>query len=203
MTPCFFNIQQFVVVQQRNGNDAVFTDVTETGQQGALYDASFGDHDQIFVGIDFTHRDKGCDFFSFLKIEDIDNVGSLGRTGGFGNFITFLDIQFASIGEEEQIIMAMRNKNIFYIIFFLGGHRRNAFTASVLCLINIDGHSLDVSAVGNRDGAFLSFDQVFQQDFIFDLFDVGSSFIAVFTLDFQQIFFNDGKYFPFVSQNAF
>lgn len=58
-------------------------------------------------------------------------------------------------------------------------------------------------SLGDRDHAAYTVDEVFDENFVFDLFNRGAAFVAVTVFDFLQIFLNNGCQLGFVGKDPF
>ncbi len=90
---------------------------------------------------------------------------------------------------------------MFDKVFIFRFHRRLAFAAPALAVVQGDGIALDISGPGNGDHHVFFDDHVFEGDFPAFIHDLGTAGIAEFRLDFSQFVFDQFENQGFTSQN--
>jgi len=104
------------------------------------------------------------------------------------------------IGEEEHVVVGRRNGQALDIILFLQVLGVDAPAATALGAVGVHGHSLDVALIGQREGAGLLLDQIFDVDLVLDLLNLGLPLVAELVPNFDHLAAKDSLEFVLVRQ---
>ena len=91
------------------------------------------------------------------------------------------------IGEEEHVVVGRRNGQALDIVLFLQILGIDAPTATALGAVGVHGHSLDVALIGQREGAGLLLDQIFDVDLVLDFLNLGFPLVAELVPDLDHL----------------
>ena len=97
--------------------------------------------------------------------------------------------------------MSARDEEMFDRVFVVRLGADNSLAATVLSLIRIKRHALDIAALRQRDNHWFFGDQIFLIDPTqFQIVDFGTAFRRVLCFDCQRVFANDSSDIRFVRQ---
>ena len=156
-----------------------------------LDDTLTGDHDQIFILFKLGDADHRGDLFIRGKRQDVGDIDALALAGGLGDLITLDAIDASLVGEEQVVVVGVRQEHFRRDVLITAGHARDASAASALGFVGVMRQTLDVTELGHRDDAILLRDEVFDIDLAGDGADLGTSGVAVFIADLKRLFLDD------------
>ena len=123
-----------IALVDADGVDAGAADVGIGAQGGLFHRATLGgEEEEVFllprevflvrpqVGLDTNQR---RDLFARLQLEQVGDVAPLGRAAHVGNLVYAPDVHTAGGGEEHQIIMRTRGKEVLDEVIGLALHDR-------------------------------------------------------------------------------
>ena len=200
------NVQQFIALTQRDGFQAVLSNVSEF-RHGSTLDYALNSCKEQEVRIVAFFRinvDDRLNLFSFRQVQQVDDRNSLGSPPVLRNFIALHAIDFADVRKEQNLIVRRSRNQMFDEIVIVNAHPLNAATAATLCLEIARWQPLDVAVVRQCDHDVFFFDQVFvfnAQNFADH--QLGSAIITKFFLNFKQFLINNAVDALFMRQNIF
>ena len=101
-------------------------------------------------------------------------------------------MNLSNTGEDQKMTKCRGNKKFLDYIFFFEVHASNAFSASSLRAVVINGLPLDITASGIDDHSIFVSNEIFNVYIAFiRLSDFCPSLIAVLTFNFYQLFFDN------------
>ncbi len=102
--------------------------------------------------------------------------------------------------EEQDIIMRGCHEQVFHKIGFLSIHTNDTAAAPALLPVRVNGHALDISAVGDCDHHIFHRYQVLILQVHTALDNLGAPGITIALPDICQFFLNEFQYLGPVSQ---
>ena len=153
---------EFIAFFQIDSNDAITARGIVFSQRCFLHHTISGSshQEQFFAifGFEGFQRNHGSDFFAACNIQQIYNSSTFCSAPCFRNIVYLQAIAFSFVGKENHIIMGRSGEDMFYKVFFFGGHSCNAATAPSLTLIGITRHTFDIAGMADGDYHIFFFD---------------------------------------------
>ena len=100
-------------------------------------------------------------------------------------------------------MVGCRNENILYEVTFLGGHAQNALSATVLLVVGIQLHALDVVVVADGNHHILIGNQIFLIHLGHIVGNGSAAFITELCLYLGKLLLDDSHNLAFISQHGF
>ena len=189
-----------VVLVQGDGADARLAVGFQGDEGNPLHGALPGDHHQELVFVKLPGDHHGGDGLAGIQGQHIDNGSAPGSAACLGNLVTLAVMHPSLIGEEEHVVVGRRNGQALDIILFLQVLGIDAPAATALGAVGVHGHSLDVALIGQREGAGLLLDQVFDVDLVLDFLNLGFPLVAELVPNFDHLAAKDSLEFVLVRQ---
>ena len=196
------DFDQLIAFPERDGLQAVLSDVLVLADPAALYDTGFCGHEQILVVfVQLFHGDKGGYLLVLLQRNQVDDRRSSGCSSRFRNLVGLKPVHPSPVGKEHQAVEIGRHQQVIQIILIDGGHAADSLSAAVLALEIIGGHSLDVTQVGHGDDHVIIRNHILFVDLVLIPADACSSVIAVAVFYFGDLFADHAEKQLLIAEN--
>ncbi len=210
---------EFIVVFQVDGDDAVLAVVAEVVERGLLDLAGAGGEEDVagvlaegdvvavVVGGAFEAQQRG-DFFLGFQVEHVADAAAHRGARAFREFINPLDIDAAGVGEEHQIVVRLDGEQVLdeIIRFALAGgagfHALETLAAAALQAVFGGGRAFHITAVGKRDDHRVVGDEVLHGDFAGLGEDRALARRGVFVADGAEFVLDDGEHADFAGEDV-
>ena len=197
------NIDEIVIVVERDGDKTAFTVRVVFGELCFLHDTAFGRHEEVAIVAELFDRDNSGDLFVFFKLEKVDDSRTASRSACGRDVVAFDAVHTTAIREEEDVMMRRCDKHMFDEIFFFRTHARDTATTAFLTAVGADRHTLDVVAVRERKDDVFYGDEFFIRDIRRIVRDGRTTVVAEFAFHFKKLFFDDAQHLSFVGEDGF
>ena len=181
------DIQQLVILVNVDRDDAILADVDILRQVGLLDDALAGSQDHELRRIEIADGHGGGNGFILPQVQQVDDGFSTTDASAFRDLVDHLPVDPSAARKEEHAVMRGGHEQVFHEVFLAGGHAGDALSSAFLGAVGVDGDSLDVSGVADRDDAGLVRDQVQNVDIVLRNRDFGPSLVTVAFLQIGQL----------------
>ena len=175
-----FHFNQFIVILQSNSSQTGFSDIFIIRNRRFLYKSLFGCHEQIMSLFIPVNRNYSRNFFTRLKLQQIDDCRTAGRPACFRYLIGLKPVNLARIGKEHQIMVGSGHQKFFYIVILYGLHSLDALSSTVLAAEIIYRHPLNISQLRHGNNHIFSWYEIFHGDIKSVKTNRSSSVIAIF-----------------------
>ena len=194
------NANQLVIIIQLQSNNAQLTAGIELGQLNLLDNTLASSHKEEFGRIVLPYLQYSSNLLSLVQLQKVNQSCTPSLAAGFSNLICLEIVYPATAGKEQDSMMSSGNKNILHKVTFLGGHTQNTLTATVLLVIGIQLHALDIVVVTDSQHHILVSDKIFLAHFGHIIGNGSAAGITIFLLDRSQLFLDNGHNLAFISQ---
>ena len=151
----------------------------------------------LLVG-ELMNADQGRNLLPLLQGENIGDRFAPSRTTHFGNLIHLLHIHPSRTREEHQIVVCRGREKVLHkvglflvTLLLLRLHSYHTFTTPLLRPITVCRSPLDVPRMGQGDESALLRNQILNIDLPFVFDDLGTAFVCVLFLNFQELFLDN------------
>ena len=198
---------QFVTILDVDRDDAALADVAVGGKVALLDHAGLGREKDVLVLVPRLvlaraqlrlDAHDGGNFLAGFELEEVGDGAAFGRAAHFGDVVGFFDVAASFFGEEDEVVVRARGKEVFdeivlrvFRVGFAGLHADDTFAAAFLGAIGADRGAFDETAVGHGDDAAFVGDEILDVHLTFVGHDVGQPGVGVFRLDLAQFAFDD------------
>src|SRR5581483_11134138 len=159
----------------------------ELGERRLLHLALRRRHHHVVLRV-VAQGDDGGDLFAGLAVDDVDDGDALGLALGVGEVVGLREEDAAALGEEEDVVVRVADEEVADGVLLAGDHAGDAFAAAALQAVALEGHALDVAAVGDRDDGLLVGDEVLLGDVLgAGVDDLGAALVAVLLLELHHV----------------
>ena len=198
-----FDADEFVILTQRQGDNAVAAGVGVGLQRRAFEDAALGHHAQVVEAALFGDANHSREFFTGLNRQNVHDVRALAVLAAFGNLVPLQLIGAGAGGEEHNLVVRRGDEHRFGNVVLAPRHPLDAAAALVLHGEAVDGLALDIahSRIGIQTVLFGN--QVLDVDFAADVFDGGAALVGVFVADGVQLGLDDAEHALVRSEDIF
>ena len=168
----------------------------------ALGNALLCDEEQELIVRKLLNREHCGDFFTVFQLKQVYDVHALGRAAGLRNLVALELVDLAAVGEEQNVIMAVRGKQLGHDVLVAAGHAGNAAPAAALRVVRVERLALRVAEVRQRDDAALVRDQVFDVHFAADRRDFGAALVVKLRFDRERLLLDNGEHAALVGKDV-
>ena len=152
------------------------------------------------VFLDWNDR---SDFFSRLKLQQVDDCSTSRGSACLRNFVGFHSVYTAGIGKEHHVMMGSRHQKFLDVIFIDRLHSLDSLATTVLGTEIIKAHSLDVAKFCHCDHSVGYRNEILHGNIILVKSDGSSSLITVFFCNQEDFLTDNTKEFFLICQNCF
>ena len=152
------------------------------------------------VFLDWNDR---SDFFSRLKLQQVDDRSSSRSSARFRNLISLHSVHTTSVCKEHHVMMGRCHQKFLDVIFIDCLHSLDSLAATVLGTEIIKAHSLDIAKFCHCDHSVGYRNEILHGNIILVKSDGSSSLITVFFCDQEDFLTDNTKEFFLICQNCF
>ena len=174
---------QVVVIVEQDGDDAGLARIGEVGQRRLLDGAHQGRHEDILVVREFLDRQDGVDPLAFFQREEIDDRLAAAVAAALRRFVNLEPVAAAAVGEAQDVVMGVGDKQLIDEILVLDRRRQLAATAAALGAVIGQRLGLDVAAVRQRHHHVLRRDEILDAEFLGVQDDLRAALVAELVAD--------------------
>ena len=184
---------EHVVLGEVDRDQAVLADVRERREADALDDRVLRDHDEVAVLLERFDADHRGDLLLGLQRQQVGDVDAAARSRALRHLIALEPVDAPAVGEEQNVIVAVRGEQLGHDVLVAAGHAGNAAPAAALRVVRVERLALRVAEVRQRDDAALVRDQVFDVHFAADRRDLRAALVAEFLLHLERFVLDDAE----------
>ncbi|VTR65876.1 putative Val start codon [Desulfosarcina cetonica] len=192
---------QFVALDQVQGNDAAGAWPAEGHQIGLFHRGGTGAHEHVQARLERRHGQDGGHALTVGEVQQVDDGLTAALAADLGDVVDLAPVHLAEIGEKKKIVMRGSHKQMGHVILILGAHGGLAPAAAPLALIQGDGIAFDVAGIGDRDHHVLFGDHVLDGQLAGVGHDLGAPCVAELPLEDVQFVLDDAQHQLLTAQN--
>ena len=196
------DLDQLVVFPQIDGQKAGLLHIGVFLDRGLFHQSVPGGHEEIFAFAVVPDGNDGCDLFSRLQGQKIDDRRAPGGPAGLRNLVSLQAVHLSGIRKEQKIMMRRSHHQILDVVVADGLHSLDALAAPVLAAEIIRRHPLDVAQIRHGDDHIFLRNQILHGNVKLVIADVGPALVAVFIGDHLDLFLDDAQELLFIRQDA-
>ena len=200
---CNLHFDQFIIFSENDRSQSGLSDICIIFNRSLFHKTFFCCHQQILSILVLPDWNHCCDLLIRHQLQQIDDCSTARSSACFRNLIAFQTVHTSCICKEHDIVMCCRNKQFLDIVIIQDLHSFDSFSASVLTLECIHGHSLNVSHFCHGDHHIFSWDQIFHGNIKLIKSDGCSSLISIFFGNDKNLLFDHTKKQFSVRKNRF